>query len=235
MRFKLTRRLNPIQIPPYKRRLFSTVITVIVFILVSISSFYLLDFKLQPALSTIAEFKVRQVALQVINDAVRLKVIPNINYQSLVDISFDNDGKVSFIHPNTGAINQIAVQATQVIQEELHNLPKQKVSIPLGEALGIKLFANLGPYVPVKIQPIGFVENRIEDSFQAAGINQVRHQIFLTINANLKVVVPLVRNDIDITAKVPLVEAVIMGEVPRIYSGSGGLIIPGDPNLLQGK
>ena len=89
------------------------------------------------------------------------------------------------------------------------------------------MLSGLGPEIPVRVQPIGVVTSFIEDSFDVAGINQIRHRIFVTVTATIKMVVPFVNRQVRISSKVPLVEAVVMGEVPNIYVGSGGgLILP---------
>lgn len=229
MRFTLKKRYLPIQVPPYKKRFLTTIIMLGIFILTSILSFYIVDIRIRPTLTHLAEAKARQIATRAINEAIRTNISPNIQYQNLVVLNFDKEGKVAFLQPNTGEINRISSEATLAVQNRLKDLPKQMIKIPTGQIFGIRMFAGFGPNIPVKVLPVGLVESNIEDNFDVAGINQIRHQIFVKINVRIRMVIPLVNEQINVSSKVPLVEAVVMGEVPNIYVGNGnhnGLIIP---------
>lgn len=226
MRYNLKKRYLPIQVPPYKKRLLSTLYLLGIFLLISILSFYIVDLRIRPTLTKLAEAKARQIATRAINEAIRSNISPNIQYQNLIFLNFDKDGKVAFLQPNTGEINRISSEATLAVQNRLKDLPKQTVTIPVGQIMGIKMIANLGPELAIKVLPIGIVESSIEDRFDVAGINQIRHQIFVKVIAKIRMVIPFVHHQISITSKVPLVEAIVMGEVPNIYVGSGGLILP---------
>ena len=227
MRFNLRKRYLPLQVPPYKRRVLATVTALVVFALIFLGSFYIVDFRIRPTLSQLAEAKARQIATRAINEAVRSHISPNIRYQNLIILNFDKEGKVSFMQPNTSEINRISAEAALAVQNRVKDLPKQVIKIPMGQILGLKMLSGLGPEIPVRVQPIGVVTSFIEDSFDVAGINQIRHRIFVTVTATIKMVVPFVNRQVRISSKVPLVEAVVMGEVPNIYVGSGGgLILP---------
>ncbi len=227
MRFNLRKRYLPLQVPPYKRRVLATVTALVVFALIFLGSFYIVDFRIRPTLSQLAEAKARQIATRAINEAVRSHISPNIRYQNLIILNFDKEGKVSFMQPNTSEINRISAEAALAVQNRVKDLPQQVIKIPMGQILGLKMLSGLGPEIPVRVQPIGVVTSFIEDSFDVAGINQIRHRIFVTVTATIKMVVPFVNRQVRISSKVPLVEAVVMGEVPNIYVGSGGgLILP---------
>lgn len=227
MRFNLKKRYIPLQVPPYKRRILATVTVLFFFILVFIGSFYIVDFKIRPTLGHLAEAKARQIATRAINEAVRSNISPNIRYQNLIILNFDKEGKVAFMQPNTSEINRISAEATLAVQNRVKDLPQQVIKIPMGQILGLKMLSGMGPELSVKVQPIGIVTSYIEDSFDVAGINQIRHRIFVTVTATVKMVVPFVNRQVRISSKVPLVEAIVMGEVPNIYvGGGGGLILP---------
>lgn len=57
--------------------------------------------------------------------------------------------------------------------------------MPLGAALGITLLAGSGPGIPVSIVPIGSVSTDFETEFEACGINQTRHKVYLQVSATI--------------------------------------------------
>ena len=196
--------------------------------LFAVFCFYFVDFRIRPTLRNLAEAKARVIATQAINEAIKSNISPDIQYQNLMKIQLNNEGKVTLIQPNTGEINRIASEATLAVQKRLQDLPKVSIKIPVGQVMGSKIMAGFGPDITVKIVPIGFVESTINDRFDLAGINQVRHRIYVTIKAVVKMVIPLINQEVQVSTDIPLVEAVIMGDVPNVYVGNGaGVILPG--------
>jgi sporulation protein YunB len=226
MKFNLRKRMIGWKVPPYKRRFVSSLITVGIFGILVVMIFYIVDFRIRPTLIQLAQVEARQIAAQTINEAIHADISPNIQYQNLIRITFNSAGKIILIQPNTGEINRIASEATLAVQRKLQKLPKTELRIPAGQVMGSRIMAGLGPQIPVKVLPVGFVESTINDRFEAAGINQVRHRIFVTVKATIKMVIPLISEEARVSTDIPLVEAIIVGEVPNVFVGNGGVILP---------
>jgi sporulation protein YunB len=75
----------------------------------------------------------------------------------------------------------------------------------------------VGPRIVISITPIGTVTTRILSDFEQAGINQIRHKIYLEVIAHMQVIVPMVVTTDDIVAQVPITEVLIMGDVPQTF------------------
>lgn len=228
MRYKLRKRNFQLKMAPQHRRIFSGSLWFLIISIIIVSGFYLVDFKIRPTLRYLAAAKAKQVATRAISEAINLNIAPNIKYQNIINVTFDKQGKVAFMQPNTGAINRISAQATLAVQNRIKNLSKQVIKIPLGQIFGLKMLSGFGPNLPVRVFSIGIVESAINDSFDVAGINQIRHRIYIKIKAIVKMVVPLVHQEVQVSSSILLTEAIVMGQVPNIYVNSGGLIIPGD-------
>lgn len=226
MRFSLKKRMINLQVPPYKRRMMTSLITIGIFAIFMVIIFYIIDFRIRPTLIQLSLVKAKQIAAQSINQAIQSNISHDIQYQNLIKIVFNPDGKIALIQPNTGEINRIASEATLAVQKTLQNLPKEKIYIPLGQIMGSKIMAGMGPELPVKILPVGFVESSINDHFESAGINQVRHRIYITVKATIKIVVPLINEEVKVNSDIPLVEAIIVGEVPQVFNANGGILLP---------
>jgi sporulation protein YunB len=228
MRFKMRKRVLMVKVSSAARRRIARNVVVAALCLVFIGVFFFFDFKIRPVLKYLAEAKAKQIATRAINEAISFNVAPDIKYQNLINVKFDKDGKVAFMQPNTGEINRLAARATLAVQNRMKNLSPQTVQLPLGQVFGLKALSGFGPNLPVKLYSLGIVESSITDSFDVAGINQIRHRININIKALVKIVVPLVYQHVQIDTRVLLTEAIVMGQVPNIYVNSGGLIIPGD-------
>jgi sporulation protein YunB len=222
MRFSLRKRVVFFKTPPYKRRLTLSLITVGGLVLSSLSGFWVVDCLIRPSLRQLAGIKAKQIAVENIQQTIETKIAPELEYGELVELRLTNDGKVAYMQPKTGAINRVTSSVTLSIQQRLKQLTQQTIKIPLGQVFGIKTLASYGPVLPIKIIPVGVVESSIKDQFDSVGINQIRHKILIRIKTTVKMVVPLVKEEIVVNTDVPLTETIIMGEVPDFYLGVGG-------------
>lgn len=187
--------------------------------LLILAGFFYAEHRLRPALHEISRARAVQIATQSINKAVREKVVRHIRYEDLIAVKVDNRGRVVLMQPNTGEINRLASEATIAVQEELEKVSRDRVHIPLGQLVGSQVVAGRGPNIPIEVIPVGAVESRIFDRFEQAGINQTRHKIYLEVKTMVRIVIPLTFSNAEVRTEVPLVEAVIMGEVPQVYFG----------------
>jgi sporulation protein YunB len=228
MRFKLKKRYFYRKVSLGRRRDFSAAILSLVFLVLVVSGFYMLDFRIRPTLGRLAEAKAKQVATRAINEAISTNISTNIQYQHIIHVNFDTDGKVAFMQPNTGEINRISAMATLAVQNRIKKLSRQIINIPVGQVFGLKILGGLGPNLPVRVFSVGIAESKIQDRFDVAGINQIRHRIYITVKTVIKMVVPLINQEVQVSTSVLLTEAIVMGEVPNIYVGNGnnGLILP---------
>ena len=165
----------------------------------------------------IASAHAKKVATQAINLALKQKVALNIHYEDLISIKTDSRGKVVLMQPNTGEINRLASEATLEVQKFLAKFPMEKVFIPFGQLTGNQMIANLGPQIPIILKPLGVVDTKILDRFEEAGINQIRHKIYMEVSSKVRIVIPLFGSEVSVKTEVPISEAIIMGEVPQVY------------------
>lgn len=186
-------------------------------LVILVGGFILFESDLRPTIKTIAEAEARWVATDAVNRAIRDK-IANVDYNQLIMVQKDNQGQIVLMQPNIVRINQLASDITLSIQSALQGLVNEQFSIPVGQVLGSQLLANYGPRVKVSIYPIGTVRTSVFDKFEAAGINQTRHRIYLDIETQVQVVVPLVSSDVTVSTQVPITDTVIVGPVPTFYA-----------------
>lgn len=182
---------------------------------------FFIDSRLAPTILAYAEARARTIATDAINAAVNDKIAISIRYEDLVDFRQDNQGRVVAVRLNTGEINRLASQTTIQVQNSLRSISEDRIRIPLGQALGSQILAGLGPWITVRMKPLGTVQSTVIDRFEQAGINQSRHKIYLQVTATIQVVVPMMSTNVVVTSEVPIAENIILGEVPQVYVGSG--------------
>jgi len=185
-------------------------------LVILVGGFILFEHDLRPTIKAMAEAEARWVATDAVNRAIRDN-IANVDYNQLIMVQKDNQGQIVLMQPNIVRINQLASDTTLSIQSALQGLASEQFYIPVGQVLGSQLLANYGPRVKVSIYPVGTVRTSVFDKFEAAGINQTRHQIYLDIETQVQVVVPLVSSEVTVSTQVPITDTVIVGPVPSFY------------------
>lgn len=189
---------------------------------------FLLERSLRPAILSLAELRANMLAQEAVNLAIMEKVVQGVLYEDLLSVKQDDQGKIVMVQINTVEINRIMVETTLAVQRALKAMGEEPVKIPLGEALDNYYLAAYGPRINVRLIPAGRVNTRLLDTFEDAGINQVRHKIYLDILTEVRVVIPFTSTEVDVHTTVPLADAFYPGEVPGVVIDfQGGAFSPG--------
>lgn len=236
------------QPPPIRHLL---LITFIIFISVIFLSLWLIDRGIRPALMDIAELKTTEFATRTINSAV--KSTENISFDDLVDIQFDENGNVSTLGWDSESVNRALRQATERAEYFLFGMNRGDyfdlddpdlesidfsetvgdlayrdptlVEIPIGQATGNAVLANLGPKIPVHFELIGSIETDIVHEIKEFGVNAALIEIYMPVTVNIQIVIPFSTSTSEVSTRVFIDSRVIMGDVPDFYnagSSNGG-------------
>lgn len=179
--------------------------------------FMLLENTLSPPLLAAAEDQARTRALTALTAAAGRQIEKNgaDDYRQLVSVERDEQGRVTLLLPNTALYNALIRDITLDAADSLDDLSRQRLSLPVGMATGSALLSGLGPDVRFRMRMLGTPSVRVEDELTSAGINQVRHRIWLELSAEVRVLAPFSRDTTAVTATVLLAEGLIVGYVPE--------------------
>ena len=180
-----------------------------------------LESNLTGVVLSLADARARSLAVQVLNQAVEETIAQEVSYDKLMHVITGADGNVRLIQADTAEMNRLASHATLLAQQKLEQLEDQTISVPLGSALGLTIFAGAGPRIQVRILPVGAVIPRFDTEFQTAGINQTRHKLLLTLTATVRLVIPTGAQTVEATTQVAMAESIIVGEVPETFTDVG--------------
>lgn len=207
----------------------------------------MIDRGIRPALMDIAELKTIEFATRTINAAV--KSTENMSFEDLVDIQLDSNGNVATLGWNYDAVNKALRTATEraeyylyglnqeqslhiddpevdplEIGDEVADLPTKDptlVEIPLGQATGNTILANLGPKIPVHFEIIGSIETDVLHEVREFGVNAALFEIYIPVKVNIQIVIPFSTMTREVSTRVFIDSRVIMGDVPEFYNAGG--------------
>lgn len=172
--------------------------------------------QLTPIILNTAEARVRAIALDAVNTAVAQN-LNRVSYEDLISVSRDADGHVTLLQANTVNMNHISTQTALTAQQYIADIGEQQMRISIGSATGSPLLAGRGPEFVIKVIPVGSVGTEFITEFQAAGINQTRHKVYIRIRAVMRVLIPAGARRVEVVSQVPVAETVIVGQVPQSY------------------
>lgn len=181
-----------------------------------------LDGNLTGVVLSLADARARSLAVQVLNEAVEETIATEVSYDKLMAVTTGEDGAVRLIQANTAEMNRLASHATLLAQQKLEALEDQTISVPLGSALGLTIFAGAGPRIQVRILPVGAVIPRFDTEFETAGINQTRHKVLLTLTATVRLVIPTGSSKMEASTQMAVAESIIVGQVPDSFVDLNG-------------
>ncbi|MGM8365204.1 sporulation protein YunB [Virgibacillus sp. W0181] len=234
--------------PPPASVLF--LITIVLFFAIILFSLWLIDKQIKPPLMDIAEEKTIEFATRTINSAV--KSTENMNFEDLVEVNMDENGNVATLGWKSSAVNQALRIATERAEYFLYSMNKGEqidlddpeldpvefgdtvgdlaakdptvVEIPIGQATGNTILANLGPKIPVHFEIVGSLESDVVHELKEFGVNAALFEIYIPVTVNVQVVIPFSTEVAKIDTRVLIDSRVIMGDVPEFYNqgGDGG-------------
>lgn len=167
-----------------------------------------------------ADFECEQIAASAIQNAVSSAwKTSGFSPEELYTQILDQNGQIRQIAVDTNRLHILRTQITQQLEEALDAAVRQQPNVHLTALLGSCFFSQTGPSIRMKIYPQPFSRVQLQPSIQNAGINQTRFSIELTFEVNLSTSILNYRSRAESNITVPLVELLIMGNIPSYYAG----------------
>ena len=166
------------------------------------------------------ETQVDNQASDAINAAIADQIAEGeFDYDRMVTIEKDANGNVAAIRTNIGELNRLKTSVLQRMDEELEQLSMEQLGVPIGSVLLPELLSGRGPLVPVRVLAVRTSDASFRNSFQAAGLNQTLHSIYIDIHVCITIMTWTGTSEINVDSAVVAAETVIVGTVPTTYFG----------------
>lgn len=157
-----------------------------------------------------------------INQSINKKISESgMKYSDFAIISTDSSGRITSIQVDSVKLNLMASELSVLIIDSIKSIRTGEFYIPLGNALGSRLFSGKGPKINVRIVPIGTISSDVKSEFQSAGINQSMHRLIIEFNVCVSIMAPFSNAISQFTVPLCIAETIIVGEVPKVIWGTG--------------
>ena len=125
---------------------------------------------------------------------------------------------ITAVRSNMAAFNHLQAEILDTVLTRISQVPTGDLSIPIGSLTGSALLAGRGPRISVRMESVGSSEANFRNAFTSAGINQTKHQIILTVDVSVSILLPGFRTATKVSNSFIVAETVIVGMVPDTYT-----------------
>lgn len=187
--------------------------------------------KFRPVVSAFAESQAVWIATKVANQTVATVLAENEGVcRSMLTASYTDTNKLSSVVPDTAAINVVRTAITDAVMADLEQNSTLTVSIPTGTLAASEWLSGWGPLLSFPISYTATVLSDVSSSLEAVGMNQSTYRVLVHLDIQLYLVTPSGRSSVGTQLSYPMVEMVILGEVPDNLTE-----VYGDDQTLLGK
>ena len=175
--------------------------------------------QMRPLLASLAPTKGTNPVTRIVSEAVYQAIEDGeIRYDGLVTFEKDETGQITAVRSNMAAFNHLQADILDTILTRIDQVSARELSIPVGTLTGFSLLAGRGPRISVRMESVGSSEANFHNEFVSAGINQTKHQIILTVDVSVSILLPGFTTATKVSNSFIVAETVIVGSVPDTYT-----------------
>ena len=195
-------------------------IIIIVILLITYIFLKIFTYRSEPILLDYAKRKSTNMISSLINKSIN-EVLLKCNYENIIEIEKDKNGKVENLNINNKDVNEILYLTTDNILNNIELLEKNKLLlyVPIGVIHNIPILVNIGPKIPFKIEILSSTNNDTFTKVKEYGINSSIVEVYLNVNIQLQVILPFTSEIIDVNKQLLLDSKIIQGDIPEYYGG----------------
>ena len=204
----------------------------ITFILLIIFTFIILVFlsnKVMPFYMNYSEAEMKRVVTTVINKSVTEEVTNQLEVDSLFVLKKENNNTI-IVDFDPVIVNRVMSKISDVVYNNLkliskkdkltlekYNLDESYFYIPSGIIFNTTMLNNVGPRIPINLEIISSVNPNLKTEVTEYGINNSLIEVYINVIVDVKMILPMYANTMQIVVVVPLAVKLIQGEVPKYY------------------
>lgn len=185
-------------------------------LVISVLSVSLIRFN--KAIASHAETTLKNSVYESISTAIGLYVSSNSeNFSNAVHRDYDEGGDLVCISLNSAVINGIKSGLEKEILKAAADIKAKEFYIPIGNLSGVKLLAEKGSKIKMKIAPLGTLNCDAINTFESVGINHTLHKVGFDFKIAFHAAAPFGGETFETKFTVLICESIIIGNVPQVY------------------
>lgn len=202
-----------------KRRRKIIIPSVAVFLLTTVGIFVFLEFRIKSVRDELSTLEANSVASSALTAGLE-KALEDykLNYDDIVSFTYDSQGNIKSLSTDIIALNTLGNKIGTNTDEYINSIGIYEISLPVTSLLGGQLFSGIGPDVSFYVTMRGLTSTWFENRFEAAGVNQTRHQIFLNVKIRTNIVFSGDVRIVEYSSEICIAESIIVGVTPSTFA-----------------
>ena len=185
--------------------------------------------KVIPFYMNYSEAEMKRVVTTVINKSVTEEVTNQLEVDSFFVLKKENDNTI-IVDFDPVIVNRVMSKISDVVYNNLkliskkdkltlekYNLDESYFYIPSGIIFNTTMLNNVGPRIPINLEIISSVNPNLKTEVTEYGINNSLIEVYINVIVDVKMILPMYANTMQIVVVVPLAVKLIQGEVPKYY------------------
>lgn len=212
-----------------KRKWLKLLITFILLIMFTFIILVFLSNKVIPFYMNYSEAEMKRVVTTVINKSVTEEVTNQLEVDSFFVLKKENDNTI-IVDFDPVIVNRVMSKISDVVYNNLkliskkdkltlekYNIDESYFYIPSGIIFNTTMLNNIGPRIPINLEIISSVNPNLKTEVTEYGINNSLIEVYINVIVDVKMILPMYSNTMQIVVVVPLAVKLIQGEVPKYY------------------
>ena len=166
-----------------------------------------------------------QAARAIAINAVGTKITRSVNegiYNEelegqLLEVVRNEEGQIEYVEANSRLINKLVLAFATKMEEDYSLGDTMVIPANFGMLTGNRILSQIPYTVNIKVMPLSLTKFQTETEFTSEPINQTRYKVYCTVTSDVQIVAPFTRETAQISRRVLLAEAIIVGKVPDSY------------------
>lgn len=190
-----------------------------VFLLCAVGIFVFIEFRVKDIRDELSALEANSVASSALTAGLG-EALDNykLTYSDIVSFTYDENGTIKSLSADIIALNTLGNEIGTNTDEYINKIGTHRITLPLSALLGVQLLSGIGPDLSFYVTMRGLTSTQFENKFEAAGINQTRHQIFLSVTIRTHVIFGGEVNIVEYNSDVCIAESIIVGVTPDTFA-----------------
>ncbi len=199
--------------------------------------------KLNSSLLNYVNIESKRIASNVVNSIVNETIATKAD-DDLFEITKNTRGEIELLDYKTKEVNNLLKLTTENILKTLQQLENGTITtpylssqfkkgrfsnaksgiiceVPIGTTKQNVLYANFGPYIPIRMSFLGSVNSYITSNIKSYGFNSVFIEVFIHVEIEELITLPTTSQISKINIQAPITMKIIQGVIPEYYYTKG--------------
>ena len=141
-----------------------------------------------------------------------------LNYSDIVSFTYGENGDIKSLSADIITLNTLGNEIGTNTDSYINEIGTYEITLPVSSLLGVQLLSGIGPDISFFVTMRGLTSTSFENKFEAAGVNQTRHQIFLCVTIYTHVIFGGRVNIVEYNSEICIAESIIVGVTPSTFA-----------------